>query len=594
QFLLFTSEDVHILAKLNGWAKRVAKPLAKDFYEHQFSFQESLAFFEVHAKKKNISLAQLRQSLEKAQAQYFCQIFEEAINGGNYETSYFERRLHVGKLHNILNLPLKWYIGSYSLYQILVCRYLRRYYFFRPRFRSKAQNAIFKVFNYDIQAVADAFFYDYLESIGLNLGIVKVDSSEHDLSEYYADFKTAIHRTLVETKKSTNHLLIAAHQLAAISEQTGLAISQIAATMHQVSYGIEQQTTSVLKSSNIVDSVSQAINNVVIGTQRQTKAVTKSADIANRIATDIRKVKSNAQSGAKDAAKTAQMARDGVEVVEETIKKMTAIKTKVGLSTQKVQEMGQRSLQIGIIVETINNIASQTNLLALNAATEAARAGEYGKGFSMVADEVRSLAKKSAEATQKIAELIKGIQETVAEAVIAMEEGGAAVESGFSRANDAGQALANVLKAVEVVDEQVKDISMAAQNMSFSSNVFANITDAVLTIVEENTEATQEMATGSNEILQVINNIASASKVNNVAVEEVGAATEEMSAQVEEVSASAQILSQMAQSLQQVVAQFNFLQDTPLSNDVLSKSVVTAAKVYDHSYEDTLTVMINN
>lgn len=218
--------------------------------------------------------------------------------------------------------------------------------------------------------------------------------------------------------------------------------------------------------------------------------------------------------------------------------------------------MGQRSDQIGAIVEAIDDIASQTNLLALNAAIEAARAGEHGKGFAVVADEVRKLAEKSAGATKEIGGLIKAIQQTVAEAVQAMNDSTREVDLGVERANEAGAALSNILDASETVNQQVESIAVAAQEMHSATEALTNAMDSVSAVVEENTASTEEMSASSSQFSLAIENIASISEENSAATEEVNAAAEEMSAQVEEVTASAQALNNMAMDLQQMVTRF--------------------------------------
>ena len=412
---------------------------------------------------------------------------------------------------------------------------------------------------------------DYMQNMGLAATAIADNdltttvtpkSAKDELGNSFAKMIVGLRDAVGQVMESANAVSAASAQLASASEQSGDATRQIATTIQQVAQGITQQTTGVTKTSSSVEQMNRAIEGVAKGAQEQATAISKASQVTSRISTAIEQVASNAQSVTRDSAEAASYSRDGAKTVQETIAGMEAIRSKVGLSATKVEEMGVRSEEIGAIVETIEDIASQTNLLALNAAIEAARAGEQGKGFAVVADEVRKLAERSSLATKEIGTLIKGIQKTVNEAVGAMKASATEVEAGVVRANSAGTVLNNILVAAESVYKQAEDAGTAAAKVSAAATELVEAVDAVSAVIEENTAATEEMAANSSELTQSIENIASVSEENSASVEEVSASTEEVSAQVEEVSASATSLMEMAQRLSQVVARFKLGTET--------------------------------
>ena len=204
-----------------------------------------------------------------------------------------------------------------------------------------------------------------------------------------------------EVFENANQLQKASAQLAEAARQSNQAIVQVSNTIQQISQGINQQTEGAAQTASAVNQVNRAIDGVAKGAKEQSIAVNKASQVTAQINSSIRQVSKNIQIVKQDSSEAAKMSESGAKTVQETIQGMQTIKAKVGVSAQKIEELGTRSSQIGQIIETIDDIASQTNMLALNAAIEAARAGEQGKGFAVVADEVRKLAETLQQCNQR-------------------------------------------------------------------------------------------------------------------------------------------------------------------------------------------------
>ncbi|HEX2987225.1 MAG TPA: methyl-accepting chemotaxis protein, partial [Chloroflexota bacterium] len=226
---------------------------------------------------------------------------------------------------------------------------------------------------------------------------------------------------------------------------------------------------------------------------------------------------------------------------------------------------------IGVIVETIDDIAEQTNLLALNAAIEAARAGEHGKGFAVVADEVRKLAERSSRSTKDIAALIAEVQKGTSEAVAAVERESKEVEAGSRLAEEAGEALDRTLASVKVAADQASHIASAVLEMETISRQVVALMDSVSAVVAQSAAATEEMAASSQEVEGAMKKMASVSEEASASAKEVTASSQEMGAQVASIADQAQDLARMAEELRTAVSQFKTEDGGSGSTEVVSR-----------------------
>ncbi|MCX6007326.1 MAG: methyl-accepting chemotaxis protein [Chloroflexi bacterium] len=357
-------------------------------------------------------------------------------------------------------------------------------------------------------------------------------------------------------RQVSTELLDSGEHLEQASNQAEQATHQIADASQQVAKGAAEQATSMQDTIKAMQQLNRAISQIARGAQEQAGIIEKNVNVVGQVFTAITQVSVNTGKATGSARAAMETARSGAGMVQKTINGMKEIRGTIDIASEKVHGLGSRSREIGKIVATINGIADQTNLLALNAAIEAARAGEQGRGFAVVADEVRKLAERSAASTKEIAELISGIQAGVEQTIQAMEKGTEQIAGGYDVAYKAGESLGEILKQSADMNDQVEQISAAAQQLGAMSTEMVKLSENISAIVEENTAATEQMSATANTVSRSVEGVAGVAEQNSAATEEVSAAAEEISAQMRQVVASGVGISRMAREFKEIVTKY--------------------------------------
>jgi len=286
--------------------------------------------------------------------------------------------------------------------------------------------------------------------------------------------------------KSSDEIGQLARALNIMREKLHTVIERMVETTAVVSSAASQLSTSSVQMATGTEEVASQAGTVAVASEEMAAT---SNDIAQ-----------NCHLSAENANRAAASTRDGFQVVQHTVEGIRSRGERTRENARIVASLGERSDQIGAIVSTIEDIADQTNLLALNAAIEAARAGEQGRGFAVVADEVRALAERTTKATKEIGEMIRSIQSETRTAIASMEEGVKGTERGAAEAAQLETSLQEILDQVSAVTMQISQIATAAeQQTSTTSEITSNI-QQITEVVQDTARGAQESADASNEL----------------------------------------------------------------------------------------------
>lgn len=305
-------------------------------------------------------------------------------------------------------------------------------------------------------------------------------------------------------------------------------IEQVSANSAQVAASAEELTASVEQTTQATNQITTSIQEVASGAESQGQGANESSIAMREMAIGIQQVAETTSSVAELALETNGEANNGNDSLQKVIHQMNTINEVVKQSATDVNNLREHSKEIGNIIEVITSIADQTNLLALNAAIEAARAGEHGKGFAVVADEVRKLAEQSKESADQITALIERIQRDIIHAAHVMDQGTEEVNVGIVVVRKAEEGFKKIQALIEQVSAQIQEASAVSEEMSASVEQVNTSVDEIARIAQISAENTQNVASASEEQL----------------------------ASMEEIATSASALSQMAEDLQLHVSQF--------------------------------------
>ncbi|MCL4873182.1 methyl-accepting chemotaxis protein [bacterium] len=286
-------------------------------------------------------------------------------------------------------------------------------------------------------------------------------------------------------------------------DESGRAADAFNRMLERFRFIVNELHTSIAQLASSSEELSATAVQIAEGSQSQSFKANQVSTAAQEMSATIIEVVKNVSGAAEAAREASEVAVSGGGIVSETIESMNGIAKSARESSETISKLGSRSEEIGNIISVINDIADQTNLLALNAAIEAARAGEQGRGFAVVADEVRKLAEKTMKATKEIGVMITAMQEETGKAISSMEHEVKAVEKGVKLATAAGQSLHEIVEKVGAVTSRMHQVAAAAEQQSTTTDQISGDVATMANVITDTSASAQQIARASEEIAEL-------------------------------------------------------------------------------------------